>query len=451
MKLTPSNKETYPWIYPSDKPVAVLFYQGFLCTQTQAVRYIGNQKIKLTTGEVAYANLPGIHTIPAKSLWLYPEIEEINRVPNFSLTAWLYSWLHWLQGINQSHEKEQVIEGLHVHEPKESGSVLSYDISNQKCSLGQVTDVESHRKKYLALTQRFLNQEIDIISYGVSRGGATTFRALAQNQYQNIKLCILEGPPSSIHGLFKGYFTPYFGSLLYNRVIANIFLGAQHQLDHAQQAIAFAKKFPPNVPLVIVSSIKDEIVHHQNSLKLALAVASYRYNSSNRYNPFNQSNQPTAPVYFLQLKQAYHNEYWLYHTEDGQRYQNFIHAVYKKHNLPYIEAFAHQGLKDLHMCELTQGLLSEQVFFQTRFKIQKSLRTQIRTKALHAYQKQMPNLDNEEQEYARQVCIHMPLYSKHTPLLSRTFFGLNPFQRMLLQTQSKPESTTNESITIMNK
>jgi hypothetical protein len=392
--LTPEQTWTGPL-----RETATLFYQGMYETQTLALRYIGQENLRTTTNEVVYLRGANILTIPQVQLWLYPEIDEINRHPSIGITMLFMQLIHWMQGISEQHA-ELNTEYEPLYPTNETGSVIRFALFNDKSSLGQATDIAAHKRKYDELVKKNITK---ILLKGVSRGTVATLIATAVHQYENISLCVLEAPPGTISSIFKHYSTKQIGKLLYTSPIARYFLGEQHKTEREHQAIAYAERFPTYIPLVIVSSLNDGIVIHKTSLSLAMLIAGHRLSLQQQY---------TAPVYFLQLDNSGHNYYALGQTADSMRYQNFIHAVYKRHQLPYIQSFAAAGEHELKVAELTQGPLSDQVRYQYQFKFFKSKRANIRQKAFNELSETVSHLNDEEKTRAIKICAEMPLYKK---------------------------------------
>jgi hypothetical protein len=168
--------------------------------------------------------------------------------------------------------------------------------------------------------------------------------------------------------------------LIYNSPFTKLFLGKQHDRNKSAQAQAYADKFPMDVPLVIISSKADSTVPHDNSLKLAQLVAANRLKAKN-------TGASPAPVYFIQLDKPDHNEYSLItkFPEEVSRYQNTLHAIYRRHNLPHIQAFAEKGEEHVKDAILTDGFLAGQMSFQSQSKALKSERTVTQAQGLKAF------------------------------------------------------------------
>lgn len=399
-----SHSNPLTWVGNLDK-TAFIFYQGRDSSQLHASKYIGNKFLGATTGEIAFLNKTrGIETIPREKLWLYPEIEEINRHTKYGLLRRL---MHWFTGLNVIRPSaHQRLDYTPFYPQNESGSLHHFSVLNTKRSLGQATDIQAHARRYSSLVQHHSDIE-NVILYGVSRGAATSFSALAENQYKKVKLCIIEAPPASISALFKFYFSRFLGKFLYNTSLIPLILGRQHKTGKEHQAKAQIARFPNDVPLVVLSSRKDKTVPLKSSIKLALGVAAKRIAAQ-------QDGEEVAPVYFLQLDNSTHNDYCILGTsEDPNRYQNFIHAVYKKHGLPHIEEYALLGEKEFKTAELTKGILKNQVTLQAKFKSEKTGRNAIRTDALESINRDLTLLAPEDRKRAINICSAMSLYYKN--------------------------------------
>lgn len=355
---------------------AVIYYQGKDSSQFQATRYLGGRPMVASTGEVAQLKYQGINTIMPQSLWTYPEIEEIDKKPSFSIISRIKFW--W-KGISLSSSNKNTNPYTPLYPTNEDGSVFAYSINNDKRSLGQATDIVAHKKKYDTLVESHPERK-NIICYGVSRGSATTFSAIANNQYTNVKLCVLEAPPGSIRNLVKEMVPFGLGKWLYNSFLSKWLFGNKHETDKGAQAQAYVDKFPLDIPLVVISSKPDSTVPHDNSLKLAQMVAHRRIKET-------QNGSKCAPVYFIQLDASNHDDYFRQDkSPDAARYQNILHAIYKRHNLPHIPDLAKLGEKEIDDMQLTKGMLAEQVEFQAQHKKNKLDRAAIKEKAIeHLY------------------------------------------------------------------
>ena len=399
---------------------ASLYYQGMSASQAQVTRYLDNPNMQLTTGEVGSLETAGITTIPRSQLWVYPEVPEANRHTEW---GWMGKFEHWIRNIQIKPNQHVALDYTPLYPCDESGTLHHYSIDASKCSLGQSTDIAAHEAKYTSLMN--LHPEINqVILYGVSRGAATTFSAMAEKHYAHVKLCILEAAPSSISGILKHYFHKPVATTVYQ--LASKFLGAQHSTDKASQARGHVDSFPDNVPVVFVSSLSDGVVPIENSLRLALRLAAKRIQGQER------ESQPAAPVYFLKLNDVGHNDYATSGKAESARYNQFIHAVYKKHELPHDEVLAKQGESELITADLTsrhhRAMLDEQIVFWA----DRTHRPEIRVNALAKLIEQQHDLPSTKDEL--DVYAQMPLFSKH---LEGRFFSKT-------EAQSNIESLKND-------
>ena len=214
------------WSGDNFDTTAYLYYQGKDSSQLQTTRYIGKAKMIASTGEIAHLTIPNITTMPRERLWVYPEIKEINRHGTRSIISRIIQWLAGLFVVSPTADtKSQGYTPLYPTD--ETGSVYKYAMNHEKRSLGQDNDIKYHKRRVDSL-QHHHPKINNVIMYGVSRGAATTFSALSQHQYQNVKLCIFEGIPATISAQFKFYFSNFLGKLLYNNFFVRHFIGTKH-------------------------------------------------------------------------------------------------------------------------------------------------------------------------------------------------------------------------------
>lgn len=396
-----------------------LYYQGVQASQVQAARYVEENTLILSTNEKAVHPKTSVNTILRERLWVYPELKEIRKNTRVGMLGRIEHLVHGIKIRRLNHGESVPYQTL--YKTDEEGTLHHYSVDASRASMGQITDILAHKCKYDALMAEY--PETNIVLYGVSRGAATSFAALAMYQYKNVKLCILEAVPSSVSDLVKDYVgripgLTRLGKFFYNPVIAHLFLGHQHRTDKSAQAIGYAHLFPMNVPLVIISSKADRIVSAQISIKLALKVAALRIES-------NESD--IQPVYFLLLNKPGHNAYTAYGQEDSIRYHNFIHAVYKRHGLPHDEESANKGWSELDLADLTSKHNREFMQQQIEFWSNKAERALIRNQAFAA-------LKNSPQRTVQQVEVfsQAPLFAKCIEY-SYCFFKKNPYTAQLRQ------------------
>lgn len=138
------------------------------------------------------------------------------------------------------------------------------------------------------------------ILWGVSRGTAATFCAFAKYKYPEVKLI---SPLSSV------------------------------------------ESYPENVPTVCITSKKDNEVPCENTRRIAERL----------------SDKGKNDVYLLELEESSHPSYMFDNSNDRDKYECFIHAIYEKYHLPFDFKLAEQGRKYLDACMIlpTKSLVSD--------------------------------------------------------------------------------------------
>ena len=301
-----------------------IYYQGMNNSQAHILKYVGLKKIRATTGELMWCtgknNLLPLNVIYSPHIG--EEIADVNLQPFSSYLSVfnpinvLGTFISWLSnkynGFHFSPAEHPTLESVMYHAP-----VLS------KISIGQETDIESHRKKYQSW-QKKEDKPGGLILYGVSRGAAATFCAFSRHKYPEVKLVILEGAIDSV------------SDILSERPFAAVqTLFTQYQPEGISP-IKCVSEYPENVPTVFITSELDVEVPCKNTEKIARALAAREKND----------------VYLLKLKRSTHPNYMFDDEEDRDNYESFIHAIYKKYHLQHDPVLAEQGVELLAISSL---------------------------------------------------------------------------------------------------
>mmetsp|Transcript_6486 Transcript_6486/g.7044 ORF Transcript_6486/g.7044 Transcript_6486/m.7044 type:complete len:323 (+) Transcript_6486:278-1246(+) len=306
------------WHTPGEAPLTI-FYQGVWSSQTQLSKYTGPKGFKSTAGDrVTCKN--GIETVYKP--FVGKEIDEIilkkldNNPQNAFAKLSVAPIIHYFTNWRSNYKYGITVEAQ--EDQKETVDAHLVDVFS--ASFGQKIDVENHRQKYELCMSK--NNNNDVILFGVSRGAATTWNAICLNKYQNVKMVILEGVFFSIRDVLANA-VPY-----------------GHDAVHALMPLLFPKydpkgpapgnlvdEFPPDVPVIIISSLIDAVVPFTSTKKLAMALASRKKNK----------------VYFIQLNYSAHPFYPLSDQRDKEKYTYGVHAIYKIHGLPHNEEHARKG------------------------------------------------------------------------------------------------------------
>lgn len=310
------------------KSIPTVFYQGMNSSQTQLARYVGSKGFIATTNElVRFKQSENVLSQPLDIIsqpFVGIEIHDVNLNPfkdfisyfnplKLVMSAMTYI-SNWWYGIEVTGSSDNVT------------TVKFHSIEFKQVSIAQKNDISSHKDKV-----DLLNNEPEINLHGVSRGAATTFNALAAHKYKNVKLVTLEGCPSSIPDVLErryGFFAP----------AVKFFLGVfTAYRDDDKTPLDNVDNIPADIPIAFITSKTDKEVPFENTKKLAEALA----------------NRGQNPVYMLVLDQSSHNGYISDNLEDRTKYQNFMHALYKKYGLSHIEEFAEEGKSILNDSELS--------------------------------------------------------------------------------------------------
>ena len=326
-----------------------IFYQGMLSSQTQILKYIGDKKIKATTGETMWCE--GMNNLkPLKVIYKAyigkEDIPDVNLKPFDSYTDMINPVNVVGAAITNSSNKKY---GMHVspsvNPAHESVKYHAPVISN--ISIGQETDINSHCEKYKSW-KTSENKSEGLILYGVSRGTAATFCAFAREKYPEVKLVILEGAIDSIPNVFKRTYNNKFG----NEKVSNLALYGlntffstctQYKPDGISPLSCVAE-YPENVPTVFITSKIDAEVPCENTRNIATKLA----------------NRGKNDVYLLELEKSKHPQYMFDNQSDRDNYEAFIHAIYKKYGLKHDQKLAEKGAHLVDKCQLKpQSLIQE--------------------------------------------------------------------------------------------
>lgn len=318
-----------------------IFYQGASNAQTQITKYTGNKKITFSTGEVAYSiGCNGQQPLDViYHPFITPEIRDVNLQPFES--AWSYLNPATILSTSMTYLRQRY-EGLRIESTKkeaiEAGSISNHSLNRSQVSYGQTSDWLSHRAKYEYWKQHGENKAL--IFYGVSRGTAATFCAVAQNQYPEAKLVILEGAIDSMPDVMLEAmrYNLKFDALARPAArLGNIIFSTLYGYNPtAPSPIDHVNDFPENTPVVFITSKRDTIVSPANTENIARAL----------------SNRNKNDVYLLVLNNSRHPYYMYDDVNDRTKYETFIHAIYRKYGLEHNVELARAGKQYIQEAQL---------------------------------------------------------------------------------------------------
>ncbi len=322
-----------------------LFYQGASNSQTQALKYTGNQKIQATTGELMWStgrnNLEPLNVI--YNLHIGTEIADINLRPFDSYYAYLNPAKLYFSTLTRF---RHYWEGVHIAPAAQPmhESVANHSQNLSQTSYGQASDIQSHYNKYQAWLSKN-DKKNDLILWGVSRGTAATFCAFAKFRYPQTKLVVLEGAIDSVDNIVKTISTHTFRSEKWADYAVSAFRKTVSALNYCnlfayrtngEAPIDYVEVFPENVPVVFITSKKDSVVPMENTENIAMLLAARGKND----------------VYLLVLENSRHPFYMYDDENDRNTYEAFIHAIYRKYGLQHDAALAQAGEQFLEATRL---------------------------------------------------------------------------------------------------
>jgi hypothetical protein len=265
--------------------ISYIFAPGNRSSEIQCAKYCG--EFIASTGETVkstkYTKLINSDKI---SCVTFPEI---NLYTGFTLN--IFTLIQYLFSILM--QKYYSIRIINKNIP----SIAYHSISHSKINLGQTNDIEALQKTYEQHVLKYPNTQIVI--FGVSRGSATVFNWLSL--YKNkidlskIKCVILEGIFDDVNNILKTKF--------YGRIVPYV----TSYLVNGTSPTKNAFMYPSNIPTLIISSIKDEVVPYKLTKNL--------YDKCCRFhNNFDM----------LTLNNSYHNSYTFEDSSDTILYKDRV-------------------------------------------------------------------------------------------------------------------------------
>lgn len=302
------------WVYPEAEKTEHLFCfaPGILSSEILLGRYCPS--FIASTGERVTCS-QGIETLPPQAFGCtFPEIE-LYQVKN--CTGLRYK-LHYKLFL-----AEHMPNGFSIQRATspEAPTLACHSVSFTKINCGQKNDlkaldccIKKERSKIAPVKKQKL------ILYGASRGAAAIFDYAALYAPADIGALVCEGIFDTVsHTAQAGsWSTGIKVGLLKNFGVT----------DFKKEGIApifVYNNLPKDMPIALITSHADVIVPFTCTYKLyqKLKKAGFMH------------------VHLLVLENPTHNRYAFCQEKDT--YQSFIHAFYKKYNLPHIPAYAAAG------------------------------------------------------------------------------------------------------------
>lgn len=336
-----SGIQANTWISPHNEEVYTIYYQGMNNSQTQASKYTGKRGfISPTTNE---------HIISSKAIdivkepCLEPEIGEVVPAPitrkwkNLVLQPRAFAMNLWQLSHESIARISHYLNGIKVIRNEVSSlthTMAAHSLLFSKINIAQEGDLADHEKKVEAFNKKF--PQAKAIFMGVSRGAGTTFQAAARYNKDNkeylkaVKLIVLEGCFDSVlHAAAIRYPWLFKYEAVFNKVEQGLRKVIAFKRD-GPSPIKEVQNYPKDIPVVFITSSIDKAVPAKCTKTLVKELVKSGHEQ----------------VYLLELKNSRHPCYMCDDEKDLTNYQNFMHALYKKYDLPHISEYAQAG-KDL--------------------------------------------------------------------------------------------------------
>lgn len=330
MFLTIQSTANPAWVLTCNKIPITIYYQGILTSQVQCTKYIGPQSLHTTTGEIARCkrNITGM---------LHPfigvELDDVHPASTSKKYPWYQSLspITWIKKkLERRSHHDNKYATITVENPtpekKITKTLAKHSNSLSLLNFGQERDIANHKRRWDACEHQFPDNPK--ILWGASKGAATTFNALAyyNTEYTNVKLVVVEGCYDSLFNTISDRVHPIVKKLGLHKKLHSL-IGMLTEYDpFGISPLKSVEKFPADIPVVFVTSKIDTVVPPQRTRHLANTLAARGKND----------------VYLIELSNSCHRGYTVDNDDDIRLYQNGLHAIYKRHNLPYIPEYAQE-------------------------------------------------------------------------------------------------------------
>lgn len=367
-----------------DVEIPTLFFQGLGDSQTKLVHYTGSWGFTTKTDQHARVR-GGMEAI--RFPFVGPEIQEIvPRYPGQPAAASMSFFWHPLLFAGRTIADYtdalydiRLIPCTYCTPAIPPTNLKPLGLSQRRpvlqmnrINLGQTGDIQSHRAKYddmrhqgarEAQRKRMKTQrgdtytEVDIqktatdeeedleelspeddavpqpcILYGVGRGAAATFNAVATQKYRDIKLVVLEGCFKSVRSAIK----TQMGSFMTPLTEMTLSLMTAYN-PGGLSPMGLVSSFPTDIPVAFVTSSDDKEVSMTDTMALVAALRAGGHEA----------------VHQLILRKSRHPFYTVDNNQDRDAYTIWLHALYRLYDLPHVQKYAELG--EVLLDETQQG------------------------------------------------------------------------------------------------
>lgn len=336
----------YNWVTsntPDSSPIWIVT-PGIGNNSQVSARYCGNKGFIASTGE---------HIINASCIDIameifvdnteHPEIVPERKLPFSPLDLSVFALgkhikrthKKLLQKYKKHYYNIDNNPNISLKKSREENKIIDqFSVQYSLLNIGQQNDIDTLYTRYTACTKQALSRPQ--IWIGHSRGAATIFNTLSSKQCDNVALAIVEACFDSMPQVFFNYQPKWALKLRGHKFLEWILVNVTSHDINGVCPLSSVPSFPHHVPALIVTSKKDRDVPMICSVNLAQSLA----------------NTGHPNVYLLVLESSSHSGYTRESEYDKTNYQNTVHALYKKLNLPHITAYAKAGKSLLEKCHM---------------------------------------------------------------------------------------------------
>jgi len=309
---------------PSTTPVSYIYSPGLTGTEMMMGRYC--PQFTAVTGEKFTWRSGGQVIGEPHTAVVYPEID-LHKPGGFTLnplTAIMNGFRHDLFPVAQRFVQDK-FDFTMEDNPESDKSVFNYGFKLNKANIGQRGDIKALRKTYNKHIQEY--PETDVILYGDSRGAATIFNFIARHKPAYVKAAVLEGIFDTVEHCVTHFLYPDKGRRAEKRLHNTLSFVMGNYRKNGPSPRMYAETIGDDIPLLFVTSLKDEVVPAQGTIYL--------------YQRLKERGH--TKIHLLVLKNASHVSYMMNNPDDKKMYETVVHAFYQYYGLPHNSLKAAEG------------------------------------------------------------------------------------------------------------
>ena len=272
----------------------------------------------------------GCNCIQAQTyLFSHGFADDANQVYNYTKK---YTWF----GMEYKNDRYVLYEPIKTFDYPDV--IFKKIVNIFKTSFGQDNEIKTLHKAFKETQKGDSKKEDDkkIVLFGLSRGASAAANFMAEYNPKEVKALVLESPLDHAKIIFDHHwFIKLLAKLMFTNTerIYTFFSNVSEHDKKGKHTIDLISKIRKDLPIMIIGSHQ----YHADPIK----------SISNLYKKLVESGHKHA--YLLKLKKGKHSQ--LLSAQDGETYQNVVHAFYKKYGLRHNKEFAQKGKELLEKCQ----------------------------------------------------------------------------------------------------